>query len=237
MAGPTLVLVSSLGCDSRIWFDVLRALGLDAAPVDLPGHGTSPRDPEAWSVSAFGRSLASQVSDVGRHTICGVGLGAAVAVEAVAARPDRYSHLILVSSRRTMPGQPWMERADMALTAGDMAALADDMVDRWLTEPSKHRSPDLVAMLRQMISGVSVAAYAQGCRATANLDLTSALANVTVPTLVVAGTSDEATPPSAADDVAAHLVSAQRVDLLDAAHMIPAERPRELARLMKEFIE
>ncbi|MEV4111268.1 alpha/beta fold hydrolase [Nonomuraea sp. NPDC049695] len=87
---PTLVL-PGLPVNADTWAPVAAALG-DARVVDLPGLGMSagrPRDLPAW--------LSALVEEAGRVHLVGHSIGAAAAVEAALARPDRVERLTLVS--------------------------------------------------------------------------------------------------------------------------------------------
>jgi pimeloyl-ACP methyl ester carboxylesterase len=75
--------------------------------------------------------------------------------------------------------------------------------------------------------------------ALSDMNLWHAVANLTVPTLVVAGERDRLTPPAHARRIADELPDpAGLVVLPDTGHMAPLEQPRELAdaitRLVRE---
>ena len=55
-----------------------------------------------------------------------------------------------------------------------------------------------------------------------------------MPTLVIAGVRDEATPPAMSEAIAAAIPGAKLVDI-DAAHLSAVERPVEFAQLLIDF--
>jgi len=67
-------------------------------------------------------------------------------------------------------------------------------------------------------------------------DGAAAAAEVQCPTLVVAGAADRMTPPRAGKAIA-DAVTGARYELLPATgHMIPSEAPRQLLRLLQDFL-
>ena len=69
----------------------------------------------------------------------------------------------------------------------------------------------------------------------ANIDLDAGNARITCPTLVIAGSRDEATPPAMSEVIARRIPGAQLCSL-DAAHLSAVERPVEFAGLVAGFI-
>ncbi|HEV7626460.1 MAG TPA: alpha/beta fold hydrolase, partial [Streptomyces sp.] len=67
--------------------------------------------------------------------------------------------------------------------------------------------------------------YAACCDAIAAFDLRDRLAEVTVPTLVVAGRQDPATPPAHAREIADCIPGAALLEVAGAAHLANAECP------------
>jgi pimeloyl-ACP methyl ester carboxylesterase len=59
---------------------------------------------------------------------------------------------------------------------------------------------------------------------------------VRVPTLVVVGEADVEDMHAIADRLATGIPSARKEVVAGAAHMLPMERPRELNRLLVEFL-
>jgi pimeloyl-ACP methyl ester carboxylesterase len=69
------------------------------------------------------------------------------------------------------------------------------------------------------------------------MDLWHALDNLTVPTLVVAGAHDRLTPPAHATRIADALPRpAGLIELPETGHMLPLERPRELATALSKLV-
>jgi pimeloyl-ACP methyl ester carboxylesterase len=70
----------------------------------------------------------------------------------------------------------------------------------------------------------------------ADMDLEHALAQLTVPTLVMAGERDRLTPPAHARRIAAALPEpAGLIELPNTGHMGPLERPAEVAAALRDL--
>jgi len=71
--------------------------------------------------------------------------------------------------------------------------------------------------------------------AMANLDLSASTARISVPTLVIHGEEDKIIPVPSAEELAAAIKGAQLALLPGAGHLLLAERPRELYKLVADF--
>lgn len=79
-------------------------------------------------------------------------------------------------------------------------------------------------------------AYAACCDALAAFDIRAELPGITVPTLLVAGREDPATPPAHLREIADAVPGATLTEIPGASHLAPAERPEAvLAALRGHF--
>lgn len=95
---PGLVLVHSLGCDSRMWNDQLGVLtGLQRVVwTDLPGHGHSTAVQGEYTLDDLGNDVMAVASATGfdQFDICGISLGVLISMWAAVNHPDRIRRLI-----------------------------------------------------------------------------------------------------------------------------------------------
>jgi 3-oxoadipate enol-lactonase len=83
-----------------------------------------------------------------------------------------------------------------------------------------------------MMSAQPADGYVACCEALATLDERAGLARIRAPTLVIGGAQDTAIPPEHQRALAAAIPGA-RLELLDpGAHVVSAERPDEVSRLI-----
>lgn len=122
-----------------MWRDQLAALrraGVDAAAVDLPGHGA--RRGEAFTLDGAVEAVAAGIDDVGgRALVVGLSLGGYVAIEARARHPERVVGLVAAAcstppATRLRGGWLLVARGIERLPDGG-AGLNRALVDRALT--------------------------------------------------------------------------------------------------------
>ncbi|MFF0019076.1 3-oxoadipate enol-lactonase [Streptomyces sp. NPDC005496] len=233
---PPLLLGPSLGTSTALWDAVAPELSVTHRVVrwDLPGHGGSPADligPGATVADLAGLVLAlADALGVERFAYAGVSLGGAVGLHLAAHHPERVSSLAVICSSAHFGGaRPWRERAELVRRDGleRLAATADA---RWFTPG--FTVPRLVEDHRN----ADPRAYAACCDALAAFDLRDRLASITVPTLLVAGREDPATPPAHLREIADAVPGSSLTEIAGASHLAPAERPEAvLAALRGHF--
>ncbi|MCF3123476.1 3-oxoadipate enol-lactonase [Streptomyces arenae] len=222
---PPLLLGPSLGTSAALWDAVAPELAVGHRVVrwDLPGHGGSPCGligPGATVADLADLVLAlADALGIDRFAYAGVSIGGAVGLHIAARHPARVTGLALICTSAHFGGAgPWRERAALVRREG-LAGLAESAQRRWFTPG--FTVPALVADHR----AADPDAYAACCDALAAYDMRDALASVRVPTLVIAGREDPATPPAHAREIADAVPDACLVELPGASHLAPAERP------------
>ncbi|MEO3869940.1 4-carboxymuconolactone decarboxylase [Nonomuraea sp. B12E4] len=217
---PLLVLGPSLGTTMEIWRPQLPALTSSwrVLRYDLPGHGGSPPAAAGFTVDDLAAAVLDLVEDE-RFVAGGISLGGAVAGTIAIRERHRVRKLVLVctSARFGEPG-PWLGRAALVRGKG-LAALVPILRDRWFTPGFDGQ------WVVDMATEVDARSYAACCEAIAAFDLTRRLAEITAPTLVVAGAEDPATPLDHALTLAGGIPGAFLTVVPRASHLANVERP------------
>jgi 3-oxoadipate enol-lactonase len=235
-AAPTLLLINSLGSSLEMWDPLVPALAgrFRVIRYDLRGHGRSPVPPGPYDLADLGADAVRLLDRLGvdRAHVCGLSLGGMVAMWMAAHEPSRVDRLVLCcTSARLGPPEVWAERA-RTVRAGGTAAVADAVLDRWLTPGYAAGHPGRVRSLRAMLVATPAQGYADCCGVIERMDLRADLPGITAPTLVIAGAADPATPPSHAEEIVAGIRDARLWVLADAAHLAAAQRPDAVAALV-----
>ena len=245
-AAPTVLLLHSLGTDSRLWHGVAARLGARARCValDLAGHGLSsppeelpdgpcagPADARAGGLHGYARDALATLDALGaeRASIVGLSIGGLVAQRLALDAPGRVAALVLACTAARI-GDParYAARID-AVRAGGIEAIADAQLERWFSAGFAAREPAAVAGVRRMLVGQDVAGYLAGCAALAGADLTDELGGIGAPTLCLAGAEDRSTPPAALAALAERIPGAALETLRGAGHLPCLERPAAFA--------
>ena len=239
-SGSLLVLLPSLGTSSAVWdgavAEVAAALPtMRILTVDLPGHGTSPGAREPFSISELADATLGLVDTAGGGPfhVAGLSLGGAVALELVAAHPDRVlSFASFCSGSRIGDAAGWADRAALVRSAGT-AALVAASTGRWFA-PGYLDAPGSTAGAQLLAALVDVddESYALCCDALAVFDRTPSLPEVQVTSLLVSGEFDPVITPASMREFAAALAHANYAEIEGAAHLAPLERPGVAAELL-----
>ncbi|MEU1039261.1 3-oxoadipate enol-lactonase [Streptomyces sp. NPDC005551] len=230
---PPLLLGPSLGTSTALWDRVAPELSVTHRVIrwDLPGHGGSPASligPGATVADLAGLVLALADSlGIDRFAYAGVSLGGAVGLHLAVHHPDRVSSLAVICSSAHFNGaKPWRERAELVRRDG-LAQLAATADARWFTPG--FTVPRLVEDHRN----ADPSAYAACCDALAAFDLRDRLASIRVPTLLIAGREDPATPPAQLREIADAVPGSSLTELAGASHLAPAERPEAVLAALR----
>jgi 3-oxoadipate enol-lactonase len=222
------VLANSLGTGQHLWSRQLPELTerFRVLTYDHPGHGSSGLPEEPCTVEAFAQALLELLDELAleRVSLCGTSIGGMVGIALALAAPERVERLILSCTSAYLGGADgWAERARIVRTEG-MEAIADSVVVRWFTPELPRTQPETVALFRAMLVATPPEGYARCCEALAAWDARERISAISVPTLVVAGAEDPATPVEHADLLASRIPDARLVVLEHAAHLPNVER-------------
>jgi 3-oxoadipate enol-lactonase len=219
---PVLAFSGSLGSALAMWDPQLPlADRFRLLRHDHPGHGSSPPAERPIAIDDLGAATISLLDELEleRVSFCGLSLGGMIGMWLAIHAPDRIDRLVLCcTSAHLGPREFWEERAELVRKEG-MAAVADAVVARWFTP----RFPDR-ERYRAMLLAADPESYARCCEAIRDMDLRDGLAQITAPTVVIAGAEDPATPVEHAEAIVAAIVGSRLVVVPEAAHLANVER-------------
>ncbi len=235
--GPTVVFSNSLGTDYRLWDDVLPLLpaGIRTLRYDKPGHGLSDFA-DGYSLDDLADDTAAFITAHCQKPVLFVGLSVGGLIgQAVAARhPSLINGLVLSNTAAKIGNdQMWQTRIDTVAEHG-MAAITDSTMQRWFA-PSFQQNPQL-AQWRNMLERTPARGYIATSKAISRADYTANAPQISVPTLVIAGEHDGATPPALVQATAKLIPNAEYIEIKGAGHLPCAERPADYAAILTPFI-
>ena len=237
---PLLVLANSLGTSQQLWGRQLPELTerFRVLTYDHPGHGASALPTEPCTVEAFAHGLLRLLDELAleRVSVCGTSLGGMVGMALALAAPERVERLILsCTSAHLGPPDGWTGRARVVRAEG-IAAIADAVVVRWFTSELAREQPETVARFRAMLVGTPPEGYARCCDALAVWDARERISAIPVPTLVIAGAEDQATPVEHARFLASRIPQARLLVLERAAHLANVGRAEEFTNVVSDYL-
>lgn len=221
---------------AQVWSATMRVIR-----VDLPGHGRSPLAGRVEKLADYADRIAEVLDalHIERAAVVGLSFGGMVAQALAVGHPQRVSALVLAhTTGRTDPAvrDLWERRLEQFEQQG-MAAQIEPTLERWFTRSFALASPLTMAWVGRQIAATSPAGYTHAVRAIQQLDHLDALGKVRVPTLVVAGDSDSAVPPAAAQRLVDAIPGAQLHILEDAAHIGCVQQPVAFTEVVGRFLQ
>jgi 3-oxoadipate enol-lactonase len=191
---------------------------------DTRGHGQSDVPPGPYTIDLLGRDVLALLDHLGvaRAAFCGLSLGGMTGMWLGVHAPQRISRLVLANTSAHMGPPAAMNERIAAVTAGGVAAISEAVLGRWFTPGFAAREPARVAAVKAMLDRTPAAGYVACCHAIRDMDQRADIARIGAPTLVVTGTHDLSTPPSAGRFLAERIPGARYVEL-PAAHLSNVE--------------
>lgn len=238
---PVLGLINSVGTDLRIWDEVATQIGSRYRLLcyDKRGHGLSETPSGDYSIEDQVGDLFALLDhlQIERLALCGISIGGLIAQGAALAAPERLAGLVLCDTAAKI-GEPdlWQDRIDIVRSRG-MAPVADPVMERWFSAGFRREHPEALAGWKNLFLRTDPKGYAGGCATLRDTDLRDRIGSIALPTLVIAGEDDIATPVELVRGCASALPRA-RFELLPATGHIPSiEQPSALSALVTGYLE
>ncbi len=233
--GAMLLFIHAAGSNANTWNRQLDHFGGAHSPIafDFPGHGRSGSTEGSRSIAEY-RDFTKAFADTLKlrpFILIGRSMGGAIAMEFSIAHPTQVKALVLVATaaefelsaerietwHNVMRGraqQPFTTEAFSPKT--DFAIMREAWMEQVKTDP-RVRYFDFLA-----------------CNA---FDITTRLAQIKVPTLIIAGRDDGITPVSKSEELQRGIPGAQLVVIEDAGHTVTSEKPGEFNAAVDEFLK
>lgn len=219
---PWLVLSNSLGSALEMWERQVAAFSREYRVLryDTRGHGRSAVPPRPYAIEHLGRDVLGLLDmlEVERAHYCGLSLGGATGMWLAVNAPQRIERLVLCNTTPWLGPPETMNARIATLLRDGMPAIVDSILERWFTPEFRTCDPLAVDGIREVLLATPVDGYAGCCEALRDMDQRAALAQVTAPTLVIAGTYDPAPTPAAAREWSSTIPDVRFLEL-PAAHL------------------
>jgi 3-oxoadipate enol-lactonase len=238
-----IVLVHSLAMDRAFWQPVAERLA-DTASVlilDCRGHGASDKPQGPYRVEQFADDIVELMDHLGwsKALVAGASMGGCVSLAFAARHPQRTAALGLIDTTAWYGAEApkqWAERADKAGKEG-LGSLIGFQVTRWFGDAFRAENPGVVQECIDVFLRNDVAAYAETCRMLGACDLRATLPQLAMPTAVVVGEEDYATPVAMAQALHDGIRGSTLTVLPGARHLTPLERVDSITSELNRLTE
>jgi len=226
-----VMLVHSAGGSSRLWEPLIPLLGEGVFPVavDLPGHGaTDGYVPD--SIKAVADFLAAFLSELGaERPVCYVGhsIGGLIGLQFALAYSALVERLVLVSTAARVQLHPDF--------------LAQAISGQWDLELLRQSfAPEVPEHVKELVLGefqhTRCSADASDFMGVELVDLTEAISQLRVPTLILTGDDDVIISPRKSNILQRQIPGARLVKVPSAGHYLNVEKSSLLAEEIKHFL-
>jgi pimeloyl-ACP methyl ester carboxylesterase len=240
--GPVAVLfVHAFPLDRRMWTRQIDATKRRARviAVDLRGFGAASDREAPTTIADHADDLAAVLDDTKteRAVLVGCSMGGYVALAFAKAHPDRLAGLFLSDTKAGADGpearEARAENIERARREG-VPAVFEAMLPKVLPDGAPVARAELAQIAAaQPVSGVVAALAAMRDRP----DATPVLPTIRVPTRVVVGRRDLATPVAEAELLAREIPGAILSIVEGAGHFPNVERPDAFGAILSEFLD
>jgi 3-oxoadipate enol-lactonase len=240
---PVVVLAHALSTDMSLWdFQVaVWSRFFRVVRYDLRGHGQSQAPAGAYGFD----QMANDVTDlldflkVDKAAFVGLSLGGMIGQALALHAPKRLLALVLAETNSRTPDAMkamWQQRIAGA-TSGGMETQVEGSLARWFTPEFRAASPLTVEWISGLIRRTQPQGFIACCRAIESLDFLDRLDKVSVPTLAVAGTEDQAAPAANLQAIASRIPEARYAAIDKAAHLGNIEQATAFTELVGAFLQ
>jgi pimeloyl-ACP methyl ester carboxylesterase len=196
--------------------------------------------PELWHYDSIG-AMAQAALDAApaRFALGGFSMGGYVSFEILRRAPQRVDRLALMDTQ-AVPDTPeasarrrgFIEQSKMGRFHGVQPSLLPQIVHR-----ARLEDPAVVHPILEMAKEVGAKGFINEQTAMiARPDSRRMLADIRVPTVVIVGRQDQATPLPRSQEMAADVANSRLVIIEECGHMSPLEKPAELSAALRRWL-
>ena len=235
----TLVFAGSLGTTFEMWNPQMDALSkrFNLVRYDARGHGRSDVFPGAYSIDRLGSDAIDLIDALNLKTVhfCGLSIGGIVGQWLAVRHPERVERLVLANTAAFI-GSPefWQQRIELINNDG-VASIWEGIRDRWFTNEFINSHTELMSQLQTMFKSIDTNGYAACCAAIRDMDLRPFAHLNKLPTLMIAGSEDMATPLEQSEELDRAYSNSQLL-ALKAGHLSNLERQDEFNQGLLSFL-
>lgn len=221
-SAPALMFSNSLGTNFSMW-DIQAAAFAGRYRIlryDTRGHGQSSVPLGSYSIGQLGKDVLALLDFLKLDHVhfCGLSMGGQIGQWLGLNAPARLGKLILCNTGAKIGNEEGWNARIATVKAKGMKEVAPAVVARWFTPAYHQKDPETVAATLRNLEATNPEGYAGCCAAVRDFNARSSVSQIRVPTLVITGAHDPATPPAEGRFLAENIPGACYAEL-NAAHL------------------
>ena len=243
--GPPVVFLHAFPLNRTMWAPQVADLSdrYRVVTIDLRGHGESDAPMWRYTLDLFADDVHGLLAHLGlaRATFVGLSMGGYILFALYRKYPALFQALVLADTRATADTPDAkaarFSMAQIAYRRG-ASAIADLMLPKLLSPAACEHRTDLRDHVRGIITGNHVSGIAGDLMAMEERpDSTPLSRTISVPTLVIAGEEDLASPPEEVEAMADQIPGATFVRIPRAGHLSNMENPGAFNAALLTFLK
>lgn len=242
-----LVLLHAFPLSSEMYRDVIARLESSLATyqiilANLPCFGDAPKLTN-WTLAEAMSDLHSQLISVGitSSALCGVSMGGYAALAYYKQFQSEVSALILSNTKAEADneeGKANREKLAKDVEEKGYEPIFSGMMLKLIGKSAITKNPTLLHTVKLMIASESLIAISEASRAMAKReDSTDLLGQISIPTLVIAGTEDELIPEAIMKVMSAKIPNVVYVPMEQHGHLCVIEDPVVWSTAIINFLQ
>jgi 3-oxoadipate enol-lactonase len=227
---PTVCMLHSLTSDGGMWAEQVPALlagGYQVLRLDMRGHGGSDAPVGEYRIEDLAEDVIAVLDRLKLDSVhlVGLSIGGMTGQVLAADYPQRIKSLVACATTGKWTGDtPMMQKRLAAVQAGgSLEAIVDDAMQQRYSPAVREKRPARWHALRDTFLGTSMHGYVGCMHAVLNHDVSGRLHKVSAPTLVISGSEDPVTPPTAGRAIAAAVNGARYEEIAGGRHFLNVE--------------
>ncbi|MBY0315316.1 MAG: alpha/beta fold hydrolase [Bdellovibrionales bacterium] len=240
----TIIFLHAFPFSSQMWNEIVEKVSrhYSCLTVDLPGFASDEVEHAPWTFAMVTEEICRYMKNhqIDKAVLCGCSMGGYSALDFVFRYPALCSGLILMNTQAIGDSNDAKDKRSetlqKVLSSGTSDFIKGFLASALAPHTQKH-NPSLVDRLSVSLQQQSPLSLAHGLLAmSARKDFSSQLTEITVPTLIVSSSNDQAIPFSQSEEMATKIPVARLENIADAGHLTPLEQPTICADRILNFM-
>lgn len=234
--GEPIIFSHGWMCDCSVWNSQIEFFSKKYKVIayDQRGHGRSDKPEGDYSIQTLSNDLHSLIQKLNleKVTLVGHSMGGMTALVFALGHPDKISKLVLVgtSAKMNFLGriQGWIMMHILS-----QESFARGMIDFWHYEPSEQAKK---GALDRAMKTPKFVVYECFTEFMTNYDIRNRVSKIKVPTLIIIGDKDKATPVEMSQCINREIEGSKLKIINDSKHMVMIDKANELNEIIDTFI-